>query len=119
MRVCPSNKVHLAGLTQKVSWMEQSALGRAFMFLAYTYTTHSEIILEGENLSVFGLLNYNLSADEFTIDNPIGFIQNGKKEELLGKLSDEANSKLFQCLKSAALGAAFIAGAVYLGKQAY
>ncbi len=44
------------------------------MFFAYAYTTHSEIILEGEDLSVFGLLSYNLSSDEFTIDNPIGFI---------------------------------------------
>lgn len=89
------------------------------MFIAYAYTTHSEIILEGEDLSVFGLLSYNLRSDEFTIDNPIGFIQNGMKDELLKKLYDESKSKLYQCFKNALLGAAFITAAVYLGKRAY
>lgn len=118
IRVCPSNKVRLAGLTSKNN-LEDSTWGRAFMFLTYLYTTHSELILEGQPLSVYGQLSYNLSSDEFTIDNPIGFIQNGAKDELVKKLSDESVTKLLSCAKSALFASAFLAGAFYCGKMAY
>ena len=44
------------------------------MYFTYLYTTTSEIIYEGDNLSVFGIVNYNVKSDEFTIDDPLGFI---------------------------------------------
>jgi len=44
------------------------------MFFTTFYATHTQIIVEGDDLSVFGLLRYNVKSDEFTIDDPIGFI---------------------------------------------
>ena len=41
------------------------------------YTTHSQIIYEGDELSVFGLISYNTNSNELKIDDPIGFVRDG------------------------------------------
>jgi hypothetical protein len=41
------------------------------------------MIYEGDEVSIFGLLKYHVKSDEFTIDDPIGFIQNGERDELI------------------------------------
>lgn len=75
--MCPSNKVDLAGLKTKSSADNWTPLGKLFMFFTYLYTTTSEVVYEGDELSVFGLMSYNVKSDEFTIDDPLGFIQMG------------------------------------------
>ena len=60
------------------------------MYFTYLYTTTSEIIYEGDNLSVFGIVNYNVKSDEFTIDDPLGFIQDGQTDILVDKLTEKA-----------------------------
>jgi hypothetical protein len=74
--VSPSNQVLVSGLKQKESEEATSmyGLGKAFMFLFSTYSTHSHLMYEGDEVSIFGVLKYQVKSDEFTIDNPIGFI---------------------------------------------
>ena len=44
------------------------------MFMTYLYNKQVYFIKEGDELSVFGLLTYNTKSDEFTFDNPFGFL---------------------------------------------
>lgn len=80
IRVCPSNKVDLAGLKSKSSTDDWSPWGKLFMYFTYLYTTTTEMVYEGDELSVFGMLSYNVKSDEFTLDDPLGFIQEGQRE---------------------------------------
>jgi len=31
------------------------------------------MVFEGDELTVFGVISYNVKSDEFTIDDPVGF----------------------------------------------
>lgn len=89
------------------------------MFLTYLYTTHTEIISEGDDLSIFGLLSYNIKSDEFTFDDPYGFIQNSKKDELAGQLTKQASGKLASSIFTALVGAGLFWCAGIFMKRAY
>jgi len=44
------------------------------MFLTYLYSKDVSVVKEGDDLTIFGLLTYNCKSDEFSFDNPFGFI---------------------------------------------
>jgi hypothetical protein len=44
------------------------------MYFTSIYTTTSEMVFEGDELTVFGVISYNVKSDEFTIDDPVGFV---------------------------------------------
>lgn len=39
------------------------------------YKKYSQVVLEGENLSVFGIFHHNSVADRWEITNPIAFVK--------------------------------------------
>jgi len=70
------------------------------MFITSCYSTTSQRVFEGDSLSVFGIMHYNASADEFTIDNPIAFMQNGDRSLLTTEFTKDvvksvANAALY------------------------
>jgi hypothetical protein len=57
----------------------------AFIGAVASYTKYSEIVYEGDNLSVFGTFKYNTLADRWEIETPLAFIR-GSKDDYLNHL---------------------------------
>ncbi|CDW77491.1 UNKNOWN [Stylonychia lemnae] len=78
------------------------------------YTKHSQVVYEGENLSVFGTFQLNTYTNKWEIDNPIAFFD-GTKDFIMSQLSSD---KLWNALSIGFRGA-IVGGLVYYaGKSA-
>lgn len=94
IRICPSTNTVLSGLNTIVKPANLSwSLSRWFMILTSCYTTTSQRIFEDDTLSVFGVIRYNASSDEFTIDDPLGFVQSDG-----ALMTSDFSSKLFSSI---------------------
>lgn len=84
----------LSGLKVEHTPGASSSWGRGLMFLTYLYSKDLTVIKEGDDLTIFGLLTYNSKSDEFCFDNPLGFIQQGSRAELLKQISSKIVTKV-------------------------
>ena len=63
-------------------WLARHSPALATMFLAW-YARYAEVVLEGDNLSIFGLLRYNLSTDEASFDHVSAMFKAGFDDQIL------------------------------------
>lgn len=82
-----NNQVPLSGLQVQHTPGAISLWGRVFMFLTYLYSKDVTVVKEGDDLTIFGLLTYNCKSDEFSFDNPFGFIQSSSRADLLSTIT--------------------------------
>ena len=77
------------------------------------------MVFEGDELTVFGVISYNVRSDEFTIDDPVGFFQNGQREQLLTTMKDRAYSVAWDVIEKALVAGGLFACGAYFLKIAY
>ncbi len=77
------------------------------------------MVFEGDELTVFGVISYNVRSDEFTIDDPVGFFQNGQREQLLTTMKDRAGKVAWDVIEKALVAGGLLACGAYFLKIAY
>jgi len=72
------------------------------------------VILEGEELTIFGQLCYNVGSDSFHFNNPLAFMNAASKTAVDAILGDYASERVWKLL-SGAWHATLAAGFLFLG----
>jgi len=97
---------------KRTSWVER--VGDLFSFFTstdpfQTYSFSSIVLFEGDYVAAFGLVNYQLSTDTFTMTKPIAIIKGGLdtlqnyfKQKASEKFSKAASLSIFAGIFTAA-----------------
>ena len=112
--VAPNLETKIAGFKQKDDKVWDSKLAAFFFSWFALYTKHQQVILEGEELTIFGQLCYNVGSDSFHFNNPLAFMNSASKTAVDAILGDYASERIWKLL-SGVWHATLAAGFLYLG----
>lgn len=112
--VAPTLETKITGFKVENEKILDSKIATFFLSWLTFYTKHQQLILEGEELTIFGQLCYDVGSDSLHFNNPLAFMNSASKTAVEAILSDYGKERIWKLL-SGFWHATLAAGFLFLG----